>query len=76
VCVCIPHLLYPSSVIGYFGCFYILAIVNSAAMSIGVHISSWIKILRRGLKPPLDPPPPPELKELKLACRVSSGNLN
>ena len=45
MCVCIPHLLYPSSVIGYFGCFYILAIVNSAAMSIGVHISSWIRVL-------------------------------
>ena len=43
--VCIPHLLYPSSVIGYFGCFYILAIVTSAAMSIGVHVSSWIRVL-------------------------------
>ena len=39
-------------------------------------IGKWIKILGGGLKPPLDPPPPPELKELKLACRVSSGNLN
>ena len=28
-----------SSVDGYLGCFYVLAIINSAAMNIGVHVS-------------------------------------
>ena len=28
-----------SSTDGYFGCFYVLAVVNSAAMNIGVHVS-------------------------------------
>ena len=27
-----------SSISGYLGCFYVLAIVNSAALSIGVHV--------------------------------------
>ena len=28
-----------SSIDGYFGCFYVLAVVNNAAMNIGVYVS-------------------------------------
>ena len=36
--MCVPQLLY-SSVDGHIGCFHVLAIVNSAEMNIGVHVS-------------------------------------
>jgi len=38
-----------SSVNGHFDCLYILVIVNSAAMNLGVHVSFWMKVLSQNM---------------------------
>ena len=38
-CTCLLDLLYPSSADGHLGCFHVLAVVDSAVMNIGVHVS-------------------------------------
>ena len=38
----VPHRLYLYSVDGHLGCFHVLAVVNSAAVSIGVRVSFQI----------------------------------
>ena len=46
VCVCVHHIFFIHlSVIGYTGCFCVLAAVNSAAMNAGVHVSLQIIVL-------------------------------
>ena len=40
ICIYIPVIFIHSSVDGHFGCFHVLAIVNSAVINVGVHVSS------------------------------------
>ena len=42
--MCMHHIFIHSSVDGNLGCFYVLVIVNSAAMNVGVLVSFWIMV--------------------------------
>jgi len=46
-CICAPHLLCPSSIDRHLGCFQVLAVVNSAAVNTGVHVSFWSIVFSR-----------------------------
>ena len=44
VCVCVHNFFIDVSVVGRLGCFYILVVVNNAAMNIEVHIYFQISV--------------------------------
>ena len=44
-CIYVPHLLYPFLCLRAFRLFPCLAIVNTAAMNIGVHVSLWVRFI-------------------------------
>ena len=46
-CIYVPHFFNPFLCNGHLGCFHVLAIINSASMNIGVHVSFPIRIFSR-----------------------------
>ena len=45
MCIYISHIVYiHSSVIRHLGCFQVLAVVKSAAVNTGVHVSFWVMV--------------------------------
>ena len=43
--MCVYHIFFIHLSVGeHLGCFYVFAIINSAAMSIGVHVAFWIMV--------------------------------
>ena len=48
VCTYVPHIFFiHSSAIGHLGCVHVLAVLNSAAVYVGVNVSFWIIVLSR-----------------------------
>ena len=47
MCVCVYDNFFIQSYDTHLGCIYVLAIVNSGAMSIGVHVSFIIKVFSK-----------------------------
>ena len=48
--VYMPHIFFiHSSVDGHLGCFHVLAVVSSASVNSGVHVSSWVVVFSRYL---------------------------
>ena len=43
-CIYVPYLLYPFICLGHLLCFHVLAMVNTVALNVGVHVSFWLTV--------------------------------